>query len=340
MLCQKEGERIVKLRKDGVSISQIASRFHRSRTTVRAIIAAGNVRKHKAKGVVTSSRSKRIKLIVALAKQTVRKGDRVFRKYPSTRILASALKRFHGIVVTAMTISRDLKEAGARARVRPKVPTRSKLDAQVRLSFAQKWQSWPRRKWAFSDECWITTNESTSRWQWCFDGEQALPLERKSKWNIPALMIWLCFGYGWKGKMIIFPAQMTVDGENKVFRLNSEGYVRRCLGHVSGELTSRGLKLVQDGARAHASKYVQAYAAKRGLDLTFDWPKYSPDLNMAEFMNAEVKRRLGEKCPLTLTELRQYAMEVWNEIPITVINKYSLKFFSKLEECIKRNGVA
>lgn len=335
MISQAECLAIIRfVRRPGNSISTCALVFGRARGTITAIIRRGGAAKGRRR--VSGARQHRAKLAKKIAGRTERRGDRVVPVFPSAMAIARQLKREFGISISRRRVSEDLHMLGGKARVRPKVPTRSVADRRVQRIWCRRNTKVPWRKWAFSDETWVTCNESTSRTMWVFPGGEPLPREFKSKFNIPSVQVWLAFGYGWRGPLVVFPVKTNREGEEKVnFRLDSAGYIRRCLSKVVPLLQKHKCILVQDGARAHVAKAVRAFAKRKGIHLTFDWPPYSPVLNEAEQVNAVFKRRVAEHHPTTMDELIRACQDAWKKIPQSMLNNFVKGFQKKLKEFSK-----
>ena len=177
----------------------------------------------------------------------------------------------------------------------------------------------------FVDECWITCNEHTGRWQYCKPGELPHPIERKARWNVASVMIFSAVGYNYKGPLFIFPSKcLDDDGETRQYRLDASRYIKQCLAKISGELTNprKHWILLQDGARSHVAKETQAYLKRKGIRWLEDFPPYSPDLNMIESVWKELISAVGEKNPMTMEELMQDAKQAWQDIPQRVINAH------------------
>jgi transposase len=188
-------------------------------------------------------------------------------------------------------------------------------------------------KLVFSDESWLCCNENTGKIQWCKRGEKPLPREKKARWNVPSVMVWGAIGKGFKSKLVILPSKREDDdGEVKVFRLDSESYVRRCLSTVSNRLVSEGRIFQQDGARSHIAKRTRAYLRRKKINWIEDWPPYSPDLNMIEPVWKELARGVGALCPLTTQELVAAAEKVWNEMPQRILDAHAMHFSRAIQK--------
>ena len=62
------------------------------------------------------------------------------------------------------------------------------------------------------------------------------------------------------------------------------------------------------------------------------FPPYSPDLSPQEQIWAELKRRVGQKCPMSAAGLKQAALESWAEIPVATMNAYVMGMKSSLRK--------
>lgn len=303
------------------SIAAAARATKHSRNTVAKLVKSGFAPpKYKKRRPNTRIVTRR-KALVALANQTVRKQHRVFPKFSSAKQLAAAVSRKTGERrLSSRQVARDLHAVGLKPYVRPRWPTRSPKDMRRRVAFAKKNKQIDWKKIVFSDESWLCCNERTGRIHWRPSRGDVLAIERKARWNIPSIMVWAAAGYNYKSDLIIFPAKRSHDGELRQFRLDAEGYIRRCLSSVVPHLIREKKIFQQDGARSHASKKVTAYLARKRVHLLEEWPPYSPDLNAIERIWHVLQSRVGARCPMTVEELTTVAIEEWKNIPMNVVN--------------------
>ena len=178
----------------------------------------------------------------------------------------------------------------------------------------------------FSDESWLCCNERTGRLQWAEKSADVLPIEKKARWNVASIMVWGSVGYGFKGPLIIFPSKVSKEGELRQFRLDSEGYVRRCLSVVVPTIVQQKRIWQQDGARSHAAQSTMNYLARKNVEVLADWPPYCPDLNAIERIWKELNARVGARCPMTVEELMTAAQEEWAALPQSVIDAHCAHF--------------
>jgi len=283
----------------------------------------------------------RRKALHSLAKKVTTKGNRSWPTFGSASQLRSALFNSTGTLLSVRQIQRDLHSVGLKPYVRPSAPTRTKVDLSKKTAFAKRMRSLPpkaRRRMVFSDECWVSCVERTGRIHWTTSKSAALPLERKARWNVPSAMIWASVGIGWKGPIVILPSKRKdADGEDKVFRLDSRDYVRKCLSTVAGKLKSQGRLFQQDGARSHVAKGTLAYLRRKGIDFVADWPPYSPEWNAIERVWAILLDRVGRRCPMTSDELVRVVREEWQAIPQSVIDKQCGHFCRQMMEYGKKH---
>lgn len=340
-LTSTEVKIIKNLKKSGMSQSKIAAATCRSRTTVRKALQRRSLTRKAAR--TPKKLAARQKVLRSLAVSTRQVGHRIFPAFGGASCLRAALHARTGELISVRQVQRDLHSAGLTSFKRPKVPTRNPPQLLVRQQFAQdclaKSEAWFRRL-VFSDETWISCNEATNRWQWAPTRQHVLPMEAKSKWNVPSVLCWAAVGIGWRSPLIIFPAKMTEDGQMKSFRLDAAKYVRSVLAKVVPDLVRRKSVFQQDGARCHMAKSTIAYLRKKGVILLECWPPYSPDFSPIESVWPLLKDRIGQICPLTTAELIRAAKKAWSEIPQAEIDRQVASFASRLRGSLSRGGSA
>ena len=319
---QKKGKRNVSEIARAVGVNRrTAAKYANARKELR------KVKKKKRNNVPAYLRKRRAALL-ALSKEMVKKGHRVFPRYSTSEELRGALKGRGFDVPSARQIQRDLHAVGLHAFVRLKVPTRMMSDKRKRSAFAKQLKTWSKkdiRRIVFSDESWLSCCEQTGRMQWCATRKDVAPLERKARWNVASVMVFAAVGIGYKSPLIILPSKMTdEDGESRAYRLNADRYCQRCLQPIIKSLAGR--VFMQDGARSHVAKKTQQYLANKAVKLLLGWPPYSPDWNPIERIWNELKRRVGLRCPMNQEELIKAAHEEWALIPPDVIRAHCMHF--------------
>jgi hypothetical protein len=182
----------------------------------------------------------------------------------------------------------------------------------------------------FSDETWITTNEKTGSHQWAKTSSKVLPFEKKAKWNVASFQIFAVVGVGYKSPLVCLPVnRVDEDGETRAFRLDGGRYIRHCLSRVVGTFPPNRV-FMQDGARAHTCVRTQRYLERKGIE-TIAWPPYSSDLNPIENIWSQLKTLIGQRCPLTMVELKTAALEAWDELPQAAVDKTVRHFLTSCE---------
>lgn len=319
------------------NVSKAAIFFHHSRVTIRKVLKTlPQQRAHRELKHIVNRR----KQLVVMAKETAKINGVLQPKYGSASNIARAYSRVTGEFASKRTVSDDLKKCGLRPYKRPRRPTRRVGELADRRAFCNKYlkksDAWFKSV-TFSDETWLTCNEYGCRVQYGSSKKDIIPMERKSKWNVPAMQCWGCVGYNYKSKLVLFPATVGKGEEKRAFRLNSAAYIRRCLSHVADDLVKGKKVFIQDGARSHAGAV--KYLSRKNVDVLLDFPPYSPDMNMIEMLWNDLKRRVGKRCPLTFDELQKAAVEAWDEIPQELINNHVSRWKKVLQTEVKKKCV-
>lgn len=329
MLTESDHGRIMMAYEHCGTVAEAARMSGFSRKAVTASVRRG-FKPAKYKRAKKASIRQRVRMVARIASEIAKKQHRSWPRSSSSRQIRAELAKRTGTLISISQVQRDLHCAKLKAYVRPSHPTRSRQDQRTRREFARKPIPW--RRIVFSDESWLCCNERTGRIQWSKSRKKVLPLEKKARWNVASIMVWGCVGYNFKGPLIIFPSKVNQDGELRQFRLDAQGYVRRCLSTVAPRLVRENRVFQQDGARSHAARSTIEYLHRKGVDFIASWPPYSPDLNAIERVWKDLNTNVGARSPMNVEELMRVALEEWEKLPQSLINAHCAHFPKQLAE--------
>ena len=89
---------------------------------------------------------------------------------------------------------------------------------------------------------------------------------------------------------------------------------------------NENLYFEQDGASCHTSKKIKALLEKYFDDKLIQNAPHSPDIAYPiEILWAELKKRVKNRKPKNLEELKEITIEEWNQIPKKIILKVYLR---------------
>lgn len=276
------------------------------------------------------------KKLIKLATMTMRRGSRTIPRYPTAIRIAVQMKRRYRIAISRHHVLRLLKKEGFVSRVRPRHP--SVANTRKRLEFAQRWLHFPSEKLIFSDEHWISTNDSSHRRQIVAKGTEPLPRDHQRRQNIPNFQIWAAIGVGWRSPLVFLPQYEDSD-KKKGYRLNAERYIELCLRPNLRALSRKGFVFMQDGAKCHTANATKNWLREHKITLMDGYPASSPDFNPIEEVWGLLNERIAEKMPTTKTQLRKAAIRAWEEIPQRVLNNYVRSFSGRVQRSCANNGL-
>lgn len=228
---------------------------------------------------------------------------------------------------------------GFKSYVRRHVPTRNPAVHAHRLRFAKtvvRRGAAYMKSIAFSDEHDVNTNDRSDRLQWARAPGDVCTREQKRVQNTFRKAVWGCIGLGFKSSLVLLgKKRKRGDDDKPSFRQNSSSYIRQCLSRL--HLPERYV-FMQDGATCHTARATMAYMSRKEMRVLDDWPAYSPDLNPIENVWAELDRRVSNRHPMTQEELERFAVEEWNGLEQSLIDRYVLSFEERLRKCIAKGG--
>ena len=89
--------------------------------------------------------------------------------------------------------------------------------------------------------------------------------------------------------------------------------------------------------RQHTSRIAKEFLQKN-VPAVMDWPSKSPDLNPIENLWAVVKRNVEKRKPKNLSELEEFLVEEWNNIPDSLLISLVDSMKQRCREVIERRG--
>lgn len=321
------------------SINAIARKHQLAWATVKRAIGYKGPTIRKSRAVPLPIKRRR-NIVAQLAKKRIEKNGRQYPVYCTANAIRKELERKR-IFASKPTVVRDLHAMDMDCLVRCRVPSREPKVLDARRKFCSNWLP-KRRTFKFivwSDEHTISMNDHTSRTMWVSKDDQVIPRERQRLHNVPRVMVWAAVGVGFKSPIVMFPEKtVDADGIRSTFRLDASRYVRRCLSPIASELDTKRRIFQQDGAKPHQNNHVREYFGRKGIQHIADWPPYSPDLNMIEYVWADLNERVAERHPRTMQELQAAIKAAWDSIPQMAINTTCKGFENKLKEVLAKNG--
>ena len=104
--------------------------------------------------------------------------------------------------------------------------------------------------------------------------------------------------------------------------------------HMNGQY---GWYFQHDGATCHQSKKTIDELSKI-MNILPNWPPNSPDLNPIELLWGIIKKILRKKAISTIDEFRSMINEIWENIPLSTINKLVNSFKERVRMCLQIGG--
>ncbi len=227
-----------------------------------------------------------------------------------------------GVKASRATTHRRVKEFGYSCR-------------QRRLTWAKEKKNWTVAQWSkvlFSDEskfCISFGNQGPGVWR--KGGEAHTSSCLKSSVNFPEpVMIWGAMSSAGVGPLCFLKTNVTAPVYQEIlehFMLLSADQLFKDADFI----------FQQDSAPAHTAKITKSWLNDHGFGV-LDWPANSPNLNPIENLWGIVKRKMRNKRPKNVDELKATAKETWASIPPQQCHKLITSTPRRIEAVIKAKG--
>ena len=243
---------------------------------------------------------------------------------------------------------RALKEMGARC-VRPvRRPGLTQQHRAARVAFARKWLRLTWRNVMVSDSKFFYFNpKSKDEKVWVlWDGQPPTQQAQRggykvhvyaavSKWGATPLFVTA----GTTGHTVEVEGKKhkTVDGE--VYRELLHAQLLPACRQLMNYRYGNDWVFQQDGASAHTATKTLQYLRSKEFRLMENWPSRSPDLSWIENLWAHVERELRQRAhTLTIENFIPTLHQVWDEIPLSVLENLHASIHRRLKACIDMEG--
>jgi hypothetical protein len=229
------------------------------------------------------------------------------------------------------TIRNILAQRGYHRHVAKKVPYLTRAHRRERLAWAQVCKAhavlgiWQKKIW--SDECYIYLGDNRGRiFVTHHPGEEfhnncCVPKFAQSTVHV---MVWACIMKGRKGPLVVLEYPGGRGGG-----MNSAQYQEQVLEGALKDFYHQvlkeesGIEFQQDGAASHRSKSTMKWFHQNQISL-FNHPPHSPNLSPIEPVWLKLKQCLQALpyLPTTVPQLIQAVKDIWDELPISDIDKH------------------
>lgn len=244
----------------------------------------------------------------------------------SLRKLSVEVEQKTGISISYQTIKNHFNSRNVFSYKVLKRPLLKKIHRESRLKAAKEWIMMDeslRKRIIFSDESKFNlfySDGNVKVWRKPADGLNSKHSLKTVKHGGGSVMVWACFSYYGKGKLVFIDNTMTGASYVALLSKNLKSSARLM------ELYDYTFQ--QDNDPKHTSKISKEYFDKNGIDLLI-WPSQSPDLNPIENLWALMKPLVAKLQPKNIKELKDAITKVWNDLDIELLKKLSLSFVKR-----------
>ncbi|CAG8494005.1 1496_t:CDS:1 [Dentiscutata heterogama] len=243
--------------------------------------------------------------------------------------------------ISKETIRNVLRNNNYTSYIKPKKPLLSKDSKAERYKFAEEHLNWTANDWkkvVFSDESkFIRFGCNHRQFYWKHPGDpfQDEYVKGMKAFGGGGVMIWGCITSQGVGHLCCIESNIDSEAYRIILAKELFGTL------LQYDLSVDDIIFQQDQAPAHRSGDTKDWLYYRNLEY-FDWPPYSPDLNIIEDLWSIIKQRLEklhEREPAeTLDHLWDQVRRIWGMIDINIINNLYESMPERIAAVYKQKG--
>lgn len=248
--------------------------------------------------------------------------------------------RASGIQVSPDTVRKSLHRQGFSAHKMKEKLELTDYDKKARLKWARKYRNWTVEDWKnviFSDEAGFhRLGPNGIKWTWYPDIEG--PREHNFR-KIPrrsgrGFSVWGCITYYGRGRLAFIRGSFNSD---KYCEILGKEYHDTLREH---NLRRRDIVFQQDNSSVHTSATTSEWLGNHRVNV-FEWPAYSPDLNLIENVWSILKDKLDDatKNSKPTDDIWQRLEHIWyTEINAELCRKLYESMPHRIEAVIAAKG--
>jgi transposase len=239
------------------------------------------------------------------------------------KIIKNDIKEELNINISCSTIYRLRRELGFRpVHYRRRVGV-SDLAKRKRLQYCLDNMDNDWKDIIFTDESmFILSDEHEIIWK-----RPGSPMIEKPVEEFPKkFMVW--GGIYWDGKTDL----CFIEG-----MLDSKKYQKILNQYLIQTGLTESKEILQDGASPHRAGDTWEFIDQKGIDMIAN-PSYSPDLNPIEKVWGWMKNKANENIPNNLDDLKELILNLWNEMPQSLIQQFISHNTTVVNDIIQSEG--
>ena len=329
-LCGQLREKIVKQFKNNVPQRTIARNLGISSSTVHNII-----KRFRESGEITAwKRQGRKPTLNARDLRSLRRHC-IKNRHQCVKDITTWAQEHFRKPLSVNTVRRYIRKCNLKLYYAKQKPFINNTQKRRRLLWARAHLRWTDAKW----KSVLWSDESTFQIVFGKCGRRVLRTKEEKdhpdcygrKVQKPAsVMVWGCVSASGMGNLHI--CEGTINAERYIQVLE-----QHMLPSKQRLFHGRPCLFQQDNAKPHSARLTTAWLRSKRVRV-LDWPACSPDLSPIENVWRIMKRKIRQRRPRTVEQLKLYIKQEWERIPPTKLQQLVSSVPKRLLSVVKRKG--
>ena len=329
-LCGQLREKIVEQFKNNVPQRTIARNLGSSSSTVHNII-----KRFRESGEITAcKRQGRKPTLNARDLRSLRRHC-IKKRHQCVKDITTWAQEHFRKPLSVNTVLRYIRKCNLKLYYAKQKPFINNTQKRRRLLWARAHLRWTDAKW----KSVLWSDESTFQIVFGKCGRRVLRTKEEKdhpdcygrKVQKPAsVMVWGCVSASGMGNLHI--CEGTINAERYIQVLE-----QHMLPSKQRLFHGRPCLFQQDNAKPHSARLTTAWLRSKRVRV-LDWPACSPDLSPIENVWRIMKRKIRQRRPRTVEQLKLYIKQEWERIPPTKLQQLVSSVPKRLLSVVKRKG--